>query len=418
MTIEIKVPSFPESVKDGRVVSWHKQPGDEVARDEIVADIETDKVLFEVPAPGAGRLLKIFAEEGSTVVSGQPLAELEPVAAGAEAPPPRSDGAAAASQAETNVREISTAAATTQASPPVTPSARRLIAEERLDAADIGGSGRGGRILKEDVIRYLDKKRAAADASRDAPPQARPASTPVYAFPGGNRPEKREPMSRLRAVIADRLVEAQQTAAILTTFNEIDMQAVIALRQRYRQSFEERHGVRLGFMSFFVRAVTDALKHFPDINASIDGDDIVYHGYYDIGIAVASSRGLVVPVLRDADQLSMAATEQQIGDFATRANEGRLEIEEMSGGTFTITNGGVFGSLLSTPIINPPQSAILGMHKIEKRAVVVDDEVVVRPMMYVALSYDHRLIDGRGAVQFLVHIKQLLEDPSRMLLEV
>ncbi len=412
MTIEIKVPSFPESVKDGKVVCWHKRPGDDVGRDEIVADIETDKVVFEVPAPSAGKLVQIFADEGSIVKSGQPLAALQ---AGEVKKTVAAMVKPAIATKDSTVAAVTEAAATDEARL-VTPSARRLIAEQQLDVADIVGSGQGGRILKDDVIRFLDQQPPAVMVNEGQ--KEGPVSSPVYAFPGGNRPEKREPMSRLRAVIADRLLDAQQSAAILTTFNEIDMQAVIDLRQRYRKQFEQRHAARLGFMSFFVKAVTDALKHFPDINASIDGDEIVYHGYYDIGIAVASARGLVVPVLRDTDQMTMAVTEQQITDFASRANEGRLDIEEMTGGTFTITNGGVFGSLLSTPIINPPQSAILGMHKIEKRAVVIADEIVVRPMMYVALSYDHRLIDGRGAVQFLVHIKQLLEDPARMLLEI
>ncbi len=420
MTIEIKVPSFPESVKDGRVVSWHKRPGDAVRRDEVVVDVETDKVLFEVPSPASGHLKDILVEEGATVVSGQVLGELEegelarpetteaPVEAEAEAATGTTPG-----QDDEATRENE------DTSPVLTPSARRLITEQGLDAGRIEGTGRGGRILKEDVVRYLDE-RAASPADDEAGDETSPApATAVYPFPsGGNRPERREPMSRLRTRIAERLVEAQQTAAILTTFNEIDMAPVIALRKRYRQAFTDRHGVKLGFMPFFVHAVSEALHQYPEVNASIDGEDIVYHDYVDIGIAVGSKRGLVVPILRDADGLSMADIERQIADFAARADEGHLSIEEMTGGTFTITNGGVFGSLLSTPIINPPQSAILGMHKIEERPVVIDGEIVIRPMMYVALSYDHRLIDGRGAVQFLVRIKQLLEDPTRMLLDV
>ncbi len=419
MTVEIKVPSFPESVKDGRVVSWHKRPGDAVRRDEIVVDIETDKVLFEVPSPASGHLREVLVDEGATVVSGQVLAQLEegePTAA-ETATAPDADGTEAVAATPASAGDDGAGQAAGEPGPVVSPSARRLIAEQGLDAGRIEGTGRGGRVLKEDVVRYLDQRAAPADDETVVDDAA--ASTPVYPFPsGGNRPERREPMSRLRARIAERLVEAQQTAAILTTFNEIDMAPVIELRKRYRQSFEDRHGVRLGFMSFFVHAVGEALHQFPDVNASIDGEDIVYHDYVDIGVAVGSKRGLVVPILRDADRLSMADIERQIADFAARADQGHLSIEEMTGGTFTITNGGVFGSLLSTPIINPPQSAILGMHKIEQRAVVVDGEICIRPMMYVALSYDHRLIDGRGAVQFLVRVKELLEDPTRMLLDV
>ncbi len=422
MTIEIKVPSFPESVKDGRLVAWHKRPGETVERDEIVVDIETDKVLFEVPAPAGGRLVRILVDEGATVVSGQVLAEIDEKGAVDEAPavpapvevatddPATDAGSGIGGEARRDDAEAT----------PVSPSARRLAAEEGVDIAEVEGSGRGGRILKEDVVRYLDERaRRGNDGESDEAASPQSGAGPVHPLPSaGDRPERREPMSRLRARIAERLVEAQQTAAILTTFNEVDMAPVMALRKRYRPAFEERHGVKLGFMPFFVHAVSEALHRFPDVNASIDGEDIVYHDYIDIGIAVGSKRGLVVPILRDADRLSMAEIERQIADFAARANEGRLTIEEMTGGTFTITNGGVFGSLLSTPIINPPQSAILGMHKIEERPVVVDGEIRIRPMMYVALSYDHRLIDGRGAVQFLVRVKELLEDPARMLLDV
>ena len=419
MAIKITVPAFPESVSEGTVVTWHKQPGDAVSRDETLVDIETDKVMFEVPAPEDGILQEILVQAGETVTSGQEIGILAPATAAGATPAP-----AQSSQSS----QSSPAAA--DAEPIVSPSARRLMAEHGLAAGEVRGSGKGGRILKEDVLRHLaGGPQAAASTASPLPPspptpsgagegaQAAPQSTPSMPSPGERR-EERVPMSRLRARIAERLVEAQHTAAILTTFNEVNMAPVMTLRQRYRDSFEKTHGVRLGFMSFFVKASVEALRRFPLVNASVDGEDIVYHGYYDIGVAIGAPRGLVVPILRDADRLSMAEIEQRIGDFAARAQDGKLALEELSGGTFTITNGGVFGSLLSTPILNPPQSAILGMHKIQQRAVVEDGEIVVRPMMYLALSYDHRIIDGREAVQFLVTIKDMLEDPARMFIGI
>ena len=398
MTQDVKVPAFPESVSEGTLVAWHKKPGEPVREEEVLADVETDKVVFEIPAPSDGVLSEILVEEGAVVNSEQVLARIDDSeqararlaeAAPAETPPatPAQPAPAPASPAET-----------APAGAAVMPAAQKLIAEQGLDAAAISGSGRGGRVLKEDVMRHIAQ---AGEAG-----------------PAGPRAEKRVPMTRLRARIAERLVEAQHTAAILTTFNEVNMQPVMDLRARYKQAFEEKHGVRLGFMSFFVSACVEALKRFPEINASIDGNDIVYHGYYDIGIAVGSPRGLVVPILRDADQMSLATIEARIRDFGQRAQDGKLALEEITGGTFSITNGGVFGSLLSTPILNPPQSAILGMHKIQQRPVAEDGEVVIRPMMYLALSYDHRIVDGREAVQFLVTIKELLEDPARILLDV
>ncbi len=397
MTQDVKVPAFPESVSEGTLVAWHKKPGEPVREEEVLADVETDKVVFEIPAPSDGVLSEILVEEGAVVSSEQVLARIDDSeqaraklaeTAPAETPPsqaPEQPGPAASPEP---------AASGT----PVMPAARKLIAEQGLDGATISGSGRGGRVLKEDVVRHI------AQAGETGP--------------SGPRAEKRVPMTRLRARIAERLVEAQHTAAILTTFNEVNMQPVMDLRARYKEAFEEKHGVRLGFMSFFVSACVEALKRFPEINASIDGKDIVYHGYYDIGIAVGSPRGLVVPILRDADQMSLATIEAKIRDFGQRAQDGKLALEEITGGTFSITNGGVFGSLLSTPILNPPQSAILGMHKIQQRPVAEDGEVVIRPMMYLALSYDHRIVDGREAVQFLVTIKELLEDPARILLDV
>lgn len=410
MTIEIKVPDFPESVADGTIVSWHKQPGDVVKRDDIVVEIETDKVVFEVPAPSDGVLQEILANEGATVVSGQVLSHIDPAGRVARVTAPATEAANDANNESAGETVI-------------TPSARKLIAEHKLDSEKISGTGKGGRILKEDVLRELDNP-PAEQAQAIRPPAAttrtagKQESGEAVAFSGGGRPEKRVPMTRLRARIAERLVEAQHNAAILTTFNEVNMQPVMDLRQKYKDKFEKEHGVRLGFMSFFIKASIEALKQFPMVNASIDGDDIVYHGFFDIGIAVGSPRGLVVPVLRNADVLSMAKIEAQITDYSTKAKDGTLSIEEITGGTFTITNGGIFGSLLSTPILNPPQSGILGMHKIQPRPVVENGEIVARPMMYLALSYDHRLIDGREAVQFLVTIKELLEDPARILLDI
>jgi len=403
---EVKVPVFPESVTDGTLVSWRKRPGDAVARGEILADIETDKVVFEVPAPADGTLSEIVVPEGQTVLSGQLIARLGAAGAGKRAAAPAAAVSTPAPAATTTVA--------------VMPAAEKLMRERGLSPTDVAGSGKDGRILKEDVLKTLAARETATAAARPSAPATeplRPEKAPAPVEGAEERPERRVAMSRLRARIAERLVEAQRTAAILTTFNEVNMQPVMALRKRYQERFEQEHGVRLGFMSFFVKASIEALKRFPEINASMDGSDVVYHGFFDIGIAVSSPRGLVVPILRDADQLSMAKIEASIKEFGLKAQEGKLAIEDITGGTFTISNGGVFGSLLSTPILNPPQSAILGMHKIQERPVAENGEIVIRPMMYLALSYDHRLVDGREAVQFLVTIKELLEDPAGMLLE-
>ncbi len=409
MATEVKVPAFPESVTDGTVVTWHKQAGDSVRRGDNLVDIETDKVVFEVPAPVDGVLQEILIEPGAVVVSGQTLARLGGAQASGGATTTASKPAAASASAP--VPEIN-----------ALPAARKMIDEHGLDAAAIQGSGKDGRVLKEDVVRFLETKTAGSPAG-GKPAAAAPAAgaakaPPPAAAPGDGRTEKRVPMSRLRARIAERLVQAQHTAAMLTTFNEINMQPVMDLRAHYREQFEKEYGVRLGFMSFFVKASVEALRRFPVVNASVDGSDIVYHGYFDIGIAVSSPRGLVVPILRDADHLSMAQIEARILELSQKAQNGTLAMQDITGGTFSITNGGVFGSLLSTPILNPPQSAILGMHKIQPRAMVEEGAVVARPMMYLALSYDHRLVDGKDAVQFLVAIKEFLEDPARMLLEV
>jgi 2-oxoglutarate dehydrogenase E2 component (dihydrolipoamide succinyltransferase) len=404
MTIEVRVPQLPESVADATLVAWHKKPGDAVRRDENLVDLETDKVVLEVPAPAAGVIKELKVQDGATVTSGQVLALLEEGAAAAATPQP----AKAAAPAVKAAAKPEPAAAKAAAAPEkLAPSVRRLVEEHKLDAGAIPGSGRDGRVTKGDVLAHMSGQQAAAAPAPDA-----------TAVPAGGRQERRVPMTRLRARIAERLVQAQSTAAMLTTFNEVDLKAVNELRARYRERFEKEHGARLGFMSFFVKACVEALKRFPVVNASVDGSDIVYHEYYDIGVAVSTDRGLIVPVLRDADALGFGEIEKAVVGFATRAREGSITLEELTGGTFTITNGGVFGSLLSTPILNMPQSAILGMHKIQERPVVVDGQVVVRPMMYLALSYDHRLIDGREAVQFLVAIKDALEDPARLLLQV
>lgn len=394
MTVEVKVPQLPESVADATLVNWHKQPGDAVRRDENLADLETDKVVLEVPCPVDGVLGKIHVEAGATVIAGSLLAEVEEGAA-----------AAAPAAAATPVAQQSAGDKPDTAGKP-SPAAKRLLEENQLAAAEVPGSGKDGRITKGDVARHLSGRTAAAEAAPTAPE------------PAAARTPRRVPMTRLRARIAERLVEAQSTQALLTTFNEVDMLALSQLRARYKDAFEKRHGARLGFLSFFVKACIEGLKRFPVINAAVDGNDIVYHDFYDIGVAVSTDRGLVVPILRDADRLGFAEIEKSVGDFAGRARSGSLTLEELTGGTFSITNGGVFGSLLSTPIANAPQSAILGMHKIQERPVVVDGQVVVRPMMYVALTYDHRIIDGREAVQFLVAVKDALEDPARLLLEV
>ncbi|MDX9740650.1 MAG: 2-oxoglutarate dehydrogenase complex dihydrolipoyllysine-residue succinyltransferase [Gammaproteobacteria bacterium] len=425
MLTEVKVPAFPESVTDGVVAVWHKKPGDQVRRDETLVDIETDKVLFEVPAPADGVLVEVVQAEGATVTAGETLARVDEqreFAATVETP-------AAKPSSEEQTATVSAGAGAQRAGNGGTlagPAARRLMVEHGLNAEDVAGSGQGGRILKEDVLRSVDEgvalraRNGSGEHAGSAQPEAwrLPSATDRPAVVTEERAQRRVPMTRLRARIAERLVEAQHTAAILTTFNEVNMQPVIDLRRRYRERFEAVHGVKLGFMSFFVRAAVEALRRYPMINASIEGEEIVYHGFYDIGIAVASPRGLVVPVLRDADRATMAEIERRIADYADRATAGTLTLEEIAGGTFTITNGGVFGSMLSTPIINPPQSAILGMHRIQERAMVENGTVLARPMMYLALSYDHRLIDGREAVLFLVAIKELLEDPARLLLEV
>lgn len=403
MSIEVKVPALPESVADATIATWHKKVGDKVTRDENILDLETDKVVLEVPAPADGVLQEILFKEGDTVHAGELLARI---------------GEASIADKKEETKEEKKTSHTEEAvesDKSASPAVRRLLAENDLRSSQIKGSGKDGRITKEDVLSFIesnrDKKSSAAEKTEDKKTEAAPKVM-------GAREERRVPMSRLRAKIAERLVQAQHNAAMLTTFNEINLKAVMDLRAQYKDTFEKKHGVKLGFMSFFTKAVVESLKRFPAVNASIDGQDIVYHGYYDVGIAVSTERGLVVPVIRDADQLSMADIEQTISDAATRARQGKLSMEEMQGGTFTITNGGVFGSLLATPIINPPQTGILGMHKIEDRPVVEKGEIVIRPMMYVALSYDHRLIDGKDSVQFLVSVKELLEDPSRLLLNV
>jgi 2-oxoglutarate dehydrogenase E2 component (dihydrolipoamide succinyltransferase) len=409
MTIEVRVPQLPESVADATLVAWHKKPGDAVNRDENLVDLETDKVVLEVPAPSAGIIKELKVQNGAVVTSGQVLALLEEGAtAGAPAPAAAVTAPAAATPAAPGVEARSGGGAEKLA-----PAVRRLVEEHKLEPGAIAGSGRDGRITKGDVLSHLGGK---GDGPVATVAPAAPAA-PVSASAGA-RGERRVPMTRLRARIAERLVEAQATAAMLTTFNEVDLKAVNELRARYKERFEKAHGARLGFMSFFVKASIEALRRFPLVNASVDGTDIVYHEYYDIGVAVSTDRGLIVPVLRNADALGFGEIEQAVVGYANRAREGSLTIEELTGGTFTITNGGVFGSLLSTPILNAPQSAILGMHKIQERPVVIDGQVVVRPMMYLALTYDHRIVDGRDAVQFLVAVKDALEDPARLLLQV
>ena len=397
MSIEVKVPALPESVADATIATWHKKIGDKVTRDENIVDLETDKVVLEVPSPADGILKEILFKEGDTVLSGQLMAIIE------------AGDVIKSSHEEKAAPSVS--ALDDQSTSPVV---RRMLAENDLQPNQIKGSGKEGRITKEDVVSFIE-------SNRDKQPQPLTSTKVEAKIPmvsSGVREERRVPMSRLRAKVAERLLQAQHNAAMLTTFNEVNLQAVMDLRAQYKDGFEKKHGVKLGFMSFFTKAVVESLKRFPAVNASVDGQDIVYHGFYDIGIAVSTERGLVVPVIRDADQRSMADIEKAISDAATRARLGKLTMEEMQGGTFTITNGGVFGSLLATPIINPPQTGILGMHKIQDRPVVEKGQIVIRPMMYVALSYDHRLIDGKDSVQFLVSVKELLEDPSRLLLDV
>ena len=406
MAIEIKAPTFPESVADGTVATWHKKPGDAVKRDELIVDIETDKVVLEVLATADGVLGAIVKNEGDTVLSDEVLGSI--VEGGAAAAAPAAAAPAAA--------QAAAPAAEGEDDPVAAPAARKLAEENGINIASVAGTGKGGRVTKEDVVAAVAAKKAAP-AAAPAKAAAPAAAAPVFA--AGDRVEKRVPMTRLRAKVAERLVEAQSNMAMLTTFNEVDMTEVMALRSKYKDLFEKSHnGVRLGFMSFFVKAATEALKRFPAVNASIDGGDIVYHGYADIGVAVSSDRGLVVPVLRNAELMSLAEIEGGIAGFGKKARDGKLTIDEMTGGTFTITNGGTFGSMMSTPIVNPPQAAILGMHNIIQRPMAINGQVVIRPMMYLALSYDHRLIDGKEAVTFLVTIKNLLEDPARLLLDI
>jgi 2-oxoglutarate dehydrogenase E2 component (dihydrolipoamide succinyltransferase) len=416
MSTEIRVPQLPESIADATLVAWHKQPGDAIARDENLADLETDKVVLEVPATANGVVREIKVPSGAVVTSGQLLAVIEEGGATAAAapkpapaiPPPAAKAPAKAAEEGNEGGRLS-------------PSVRRLVEENQLNPAAIPASGRDGRLTKSDVVDYLGKTPApSAPAAAPVPvtPEARGGTPPRPSAPNGARAEQRVPMTRLRARIAQRLIEAQSTQALLTTFNEVDLTAVQELRARYKERFEKEHGVKLGFMSFFVKAAIEALKRFPVVNASVDGNDILYHEYYDIGVAVSTDRGLIVPIVRDADGKSFAAIEKEVADYARKAREGTIGIEDLTGGTFTITNGGVFGSLMSTPIVNAPQSAILGMHKIQERPMVVNGAVAVRPMMYLAVTYDHRIIDGREAVQFLVAIKDALEDPGRMLLGI
>lgn len=411
MSIDIKAPTFPESIADGTIATWHKKPGETVARDELIVDIETDKVVLEVVAPADGTLAEILKQEGDTVLSGELIARFNEgkVEAGAMAQVAAQGSVAPPASTPTPEQKLA-------------PAARKLIEEKNLDAATIAATGKGGLITKEDVLKHIsDKPAATAAKAQPAAPVAVAKAPVIISEPvaSSGRIEKRVPMTRLRARIAERLLDASQNTAMLTTFNEVNMQPVMSLRNQYKELFEKIHnGTKLGFMGFFVKAACEALKRFPAVNASIDGHDIVYHGYQDVGVAVSTEKGLVVPVLRDADQMSVAQVENTIRDFGLRAREGKLAIEEIQGGTFTITNGGVFGSLMSTPILNPPQAAILGMHKVQERPMAVNGQVVILPMMYLALSYDHRLIDGKEAVQFLVTIKDLLEDPARILLEV
>ena len=406
MTIEIKVPPLPESVSDATLVAWHKNVGEGVARDENLVDLETDKVVLEVPAPAAGTIAKIVVEDGATVVAGDVLAILEEGEVAAAAAEPVSEKKA----------EKKAASVAKEAKGPVktSPAVRRLLDEHDLDATTVLGSGKGGRITKADVMAFLKSE----SSSEVTPGDPTPTVGVEVVSEGLAREERRVPMTRLRARIAERLIDAQQTAAMLTTFNEVDLTEVMGLRKRYRDDFEKTHGVRLGFMSFFAKAAVEALKKFPVVNASVEGNEIIYHNYYDIGIAVSSERGLMVPVIRDVDQMSFAEFEGALTDVANKAQDGTISMDDLTGGTFTITNGGIFGSMMSTPILNQPQSAILGMHSIQQRPMVVDGEIVARPMMYLAVTYDHRIIDGKDAVQFLVSIKDQLEDPSRLLLQV
>jgi 2-oxoglutarate dehydrogenase E2 component (dihydrolipoamide succinyltransferase) len=424
MSVEIRVPQLPESVADATLVAWRKQPGEAVSRDENIADLETDKVVLEVPAPIGGVLREIKVQTGASVKSGELLAVIEEgaTAPATATPPPTAKAPPAAAAPLAGNGKAAVAAASSTATPPAgsatprtSPAARRVIEENNLAPSSIAGSGPGGRVTKSDA-------RAAATAASAAPPV--PAATPpappgpLSALARSGRAEQRVPMTRLRSRIAERLLQAQSTQALLTTFNEVDLSAVQELRARYKDSFENKHGVKLGFMSFFIKASVEALKRFPMVNASVDNNDIIYHEYFDIGVAVSTERGLMVPVLRDADAMSFAEVEKGIANYAARARTGAITLEDLTGGTFSITNGGIFGSLMSTPIVNAPQSAILGMHKIQERPIAMNGQVAIRPMMYLAVTYDHRIIDGREAVQFLVTIKDCLEDPGRLLLGV
>jgi len=404
MTIEIKTPTFPESVADGTVATWYKKPGEAVSRDELIVDIETDKVVLEVVASGDGVLTKIIKGEGETVLSAEVLGIFDE---GGIASTPATETKAEAVEAVEGII--------------MSPAARKMAEENGISASDVVATGKDGRVTKEDILNHLKASKAApapVAASAPAPVAKSVANAGAISFDAGDRIEKRVPMTRLRSTIAKRLVSAQQNAAMLTTYNEVNMKPIMELRKKYQERFVKAHGIKLGFMSFFVKAATEALKRFPAVNASIDGTDMIYHGYQDIGVAVSTERGLVVPILRDTDSMGLAEIESTIGDFGGRARDGKLGIDEMQGGTFTISNGGTFGSLLSTPILNPPQTAIMGMHKIQDRPMAVDGEVVILPMMYLALSYDHRMIDGKEAVQFLVAIKVLLEDQARLLLVI
>lgn len=417
MATEIKAPVFPESVADGTIATWHKKVGEPVSRDDVIADIETDKVVLEVVAPADGTLSNIAKPEGSTVLSGEVIATFEAgvgsVSEGEVAKNVETIQAGATPIVKRDEAAPATSNSQSEAVKDQSPAVRKAVSEQGLDVADIEGTGRGGRVTKEDVTSHVNAPKSAPAANQPTAPSTTALSQAV-----GERVEKRVPMTRLRKRVAERLLSATQQTAMLTTFNEVNMKPIMDMRKLYQDRFEKRHGTRLGFMSFFVKAATEALKRYPAVNASIDGDDIVYHGYYDIGVAVSSDRGLVVPVLRDTDRLNHAEVEKNIIDYGKKARDGKLSIEDMTGGTFTISNGGTFGSLLSTPILNPPQTAILGMHKIQDRPMAVDGQVVILPMMYLALSYDHRMIDGKEAVGFLVAIKQFIEDPASLLLDL
>ena len=416
--LEVPVPQLSESVAEATLLQWHKKVGEAVARDENLIDIETDKVVLELPAPAQGVIVEILKENGSTVVAGEIIARIdtEATAAAGAASAPATPAAAATDTAAAPTPASAAAASSTIAMP----AAARMLAENKMPADSVAGTGKDGRVTKGDVINAMQNKTAPAPTSTVAAPRA--AALPAVPAPAsidlGDRPEQRVPMSRLRARIAERLLDSQSTNAILTTFNEVNMQPVMDLRNKYKDKFEKEHGVKMGFMSFFVKAAVAALKKYPVLNASIDGNDVVYHGYFDIGIAVGSPRGLVVPILRNVDQMNIAEIEKKIGEFGQKAKDGKLTLDELTGGTFSISNGGVFGSMLSTPIINPPQSAILGVHATKDRAVVENGQIVIRPINYLAMSYDHRLIDGREAVLGLVAMKEVLEDPSRLLLDL